>query len=98
MNRMTNVYNERTDMDNNDVPDFHNFINMIALLCETDGEDVASGKVVANRLINVLPCIPDTKQSEFLLENLAEGKVLYVNTKTSVMRFSTFKPTGDIQL
>ena len=84
-------------MDNN-VPDFHNFINMIALLCETDGEDVASGKAVADRLLDILPCVPDQKQCEFLLQNLAEGKVLYVNNKTSVMQFSTFKPTGDIQL
>jgi len=85
-------------MDNKDVPDFHNFINMIALLCDTAGQDICEGTVVADRLLNVLPCVPDAKQSQFLLENLTQGKVLYVNTKTSIMRFSTFKPTGDIQL
>lgn len=98
MNRMTYVYKERTNMDNNNVPDFHNFINMVALLCTTDGEDVQNGTLIADRLIDVLPCVPDMKQTEFLIEKLAEGKVLYVNSKTSVMQFSTFKPTGDIQL
>lgn len=85
-------------MDNNNVPDFHNFINMVALLYTTDGEDVQNGAVVADRLLDILPCVPDLKQTEFLLKKLAEGKVLYVNDKTSVMQFSTFKPTGDIQL
>ena len=85
-------------MDEKDIPTTCNFINMIALLCTTEGEDITNGTVVADRLLDVLPCVPDQKQCKFLLENLAEGKVLYVNDKTSVMQFSTFKPTGDIQL
>ena len=85
-------------MDNNDVPNFHNFINMVTLLCQTDGEDVHNSTVVADRLLDILPCVPDQKQTEFLVEHLGQGKVLYVNDKTSIMQFSTFKPTGDTQL
>jgi hypothetical protein len=84
-------------MDSN-TPTGFNFINMLGLLNETAGQDICEGTVVADRLLNVLPCVPDAKQSEFLLKNLTRGEVLYVNTKTSIMRFSTFKPTGDIQL
>ena len=85
-------------MDNKDIPTSFNFINMIALLCTTEGEDITNGTVVADRLLDVLPCVPNNKQSEFLVEHLGQGKVLYVNDKTSVMQFSTIKPTGDSQL
>lgn len=85
-------------MDNKDVPNFHNFINMIALLCQTKGQDITNGTALADRLLDILPCVPDTKQTEFLVEHLGQGNVLYVNDKTSVMQFSTFKPTGDTQL
>ena len=70
---------------------------MVTLLCETDGEDVG-GNNVADRLLDVLPCVPDEDHTEYILKNLAEGRVLYVNDKTKTIKFSTFKPTGDIQL